>query len=162
MDERYADDNHAAVAAVDPAIIASGLSRAADNIVESAAVLDMSVAASKSTVTLFTPWTKQFGRLPPVSVGGETIPQDNHPKLLGVIFDPMWTFSAHASYTARKANSRLNVLRALSDTAFGHNKECLTLTYKSMIRPFFDYAALIVFPNYSVGKLQKVQNKCLR
>ena len=77
----------------------------------------------------------------------------------------MWTFSAHASYTARKANSRLNVLRALSDSAFGHDKECLTLTYKSMIRPFFDYAAPVVFPNFSstsIEKLQKVQNKCLR
>ena len=34
-----------------------------------------------------------------------------------------------------------------------------------MIRPFFDYAAPVVFPNFSstsIEKLQKVQNKCLR
>ena len=77
----------------------------------------------------------------------------------------MWTFAAHGSYTARKASSRLSVLRALSNSLFGHNKKCLTLTFKSMIWPFFDFAAPIVFPNYSPSpthKLQLVQNKCLR
>ena len=125
----------------------------------------MSVAAAKSSVTLFTPWTKEYGRLPQASVGAEPIPQDNNPKLLGVVLDPMWTFSAHASYTAKKASSRLSVLRALADSSFGHDKECLTLTFKSIIRPFFDYAAPIVYPNYSdtsIERLQLVQNKCLR
>ena len=128
IDERYADDNHAAASDVDPAIIASRLSRAANNIVDSAADLDMAVSASKSSVTLFTPWTKQYGMLPQVTVGGDVIPQDNNPKLLVVILDPMWTFSAHSSYIARKAASRLNVLRALSDSSFGHDKECLILS----------------------------------
>ena len=39
------------------------------------------------------------------------------------------------------------------------------MTFKSLIRPFFDYAAAIVYPNYSptsIKRLQVVQNKCLR
>ena len=165
VDERYADDNHAACSNVKPVIIADSLSQAANNIVASAETLDMSVSAAKSSVTLFTPWTKEYGRLPPTSVGTKLIPQDNNPKLLGVVLDPMWTFAAHSSYTAKKASSRLNVMRALSDSSFGHDKECLTLTFKSVIRPFFDYAAPIVFPNYaptSIRRLQLIQNKCLR
>ena len=81
------------------------------------------------------------------------------------IFDPFYTFCAHAAATARKASRRLNVLRAVADTTFGHDKECLTATFKGLIRPFFDYAAPIVFPNYSptsIKRLQLVQNKALR
>ena len=165
IDERYADDNHAACSAVDPAVIANNLSTAADNLASSAGAVDMSISAAKSSVTLFTPWNRQYGRLPPVHVGTEDIPQENNPKLLGVILDPTWTFSAHAAYTARKAGGRLNVLRALADSSFGHDKECLTQTFKALIRPFFDYAAPIVYPNYSptsIHRLQLIQNKCLR
>ena len=91
-------------------------------------------------------------------MGQEIIPQENNPKLLGVVFDPTFTFCAHASAIARKACRRLGVLRAVADSRFGHDKECL-------VRPFFDYAAPIVSPNYSptsFHKLQLVQNKALR
>ena len=100
-------------------------------------------------MTLFTPWSKQYGRLPPVSVDGNVIPQENHPKLLGVTYDPMLCFPSHAMAAVRKVSSRVNVLRALADSSFGHDKECLTETFKAIIRPFFDFAAPIVFPQYS-------------
>ena len=32
---------------------------------------------------------------------------------------------------------RLNVLRAVADTTFGHNKECSTATFKGLVHPFF-------------------------
>ena len=88
----------------------------------------MAISASISSVTLFTQWNKDYGCVPLVHIGAEHIPQDNNPKLPGVIFDHTWTFNVHASYTVRKAGSRLNVLRALSDTLFGYDKECLKLT----------------------------------
>ena len=59
----------------------------------------------------------------------------------------------------------MNVLRALSGSSFGHDKECLTATFKSLIRPLLDYAAPIIYPNYSatsIRRLQLVQNRALR
>ena len=91
------------------------------------------------------------------------IPQDSNPKLLGVTIDPFITFCNRAVITARKASKRLNVLRAVADMSFGHDKECLTMTFKALIRPF-NYAAPIVFPNYSPTSsrhLQLLQNKWL-
>ena len=91
--------------------------------------------------------------------------QDNNPKLPSVTLDPTFTFSAHAVTVARKAIARLNVLRALSDTPFGHNKECLSATFKWLVRPLLDYAAPIVYPSYwssSIQRLQLVQNRFLR
>ena len=56
-------------------------------------------------------------------------------------------------------------MRALSDTHFGKDKDCLLLTYKCFIRSLFNYAAPIVYPLYSassIERLQKVQNRSLR
>ena len=165
VDGSYADDFHAASHHVSPDDIALDLAAAAEELNEQAEEHGLSLSAVKSTTTLFTPWNREFGRLPPVSLDGEVIPQVNNPKLLGVTFDPSFTFSAHASAIARKAGSRLGVMRALLDTSFGHDKECLSLTFKALIRPFFDFAAPIVYPLYSqssIRRLQMVQNRALR
>ena len=102
----------------------------------------MSISAPKSTVTLFTPWTKQVNAQLDVKVGGDPIP-----KLLGVTLDPTFSFAAHSTEVARKAASHLNLLRALSDTSFGKDKECLISTFKLYIRSVIDYAAPVVYPN---------------
>ena len=165
VDQSYADDFHGAASDTDPAVIANSLSAAAKQLSSQAEEKGLSLSAPKSTVTLFTPWTRQFGKLPPVSVGGEVIPQVNHPKLLGVTYDPSLCFSSHAMAMVKKASGRVNILRALADSNFGHDKECLSATFKALIRPFFDYAASVVFPQYSksiIHRLQLVQNRALR
>ena len=125
----------------------------------------MSISAPKSSVTLFTPWTKQVNSQLDVTIENIPVPTVKSPRLLGVIFDPMYTFGPHSVSIARRASSRLNILRALSDTSFGKDKECLVLTFKTFIRTLFDYCAPIVYPSYSVSsieRLQRVQNKALR
>ena len=153
VDASYADNFHAAESAVSPVDIAASLSTAAHCLLSQALDHGLSLSAPKSTVTLFMPWTKQVGRLPPVSVGGDVIPQENHPKLLGVTFDPTLCFSSHAMAAVRKTSSRVNVLRSLADSSFGHDKECLTATFKAIIRPFFHFAAPVVYPQYSPSSL---------
>ena len=144
IDESYTDDSYAAVEHVAPVDIAEDLASAAKELSDKASGLGLALSAPKSTVTLFTPRIKESRRLPPVELDGVAIPQDNNSKLLGVVVDPTFTFSAHAAQVARKASSRLNIL---GDTSFGHDKECLTITitFKSLIRPLFDFAATIVF-----------------
>ena len=85
--------------------VADDLAEAAEELSDQAESHGLSLSAAKSTVTLFTPWNKEYGRLPSVSLNGDAIPQANTPKLLGVTLDPMFTFSTHASAIARKAGS---------------------------------------------------------
>ena len=121
--------------------------------------------ALKSTVTLFTPWTAQVKLKLPVGINGTVVKTEPNPRLLGVILDPTFSFSSHAIATARKAASRLNLLRALSDTTFGKDRDILLSTYKMYIRTLFDYAAPIVYPNYSaksIHRLQRIQNRAFR
>ena len=126
---------------------------------------EMSISAPKSTVTLFTPWTRQVNAQLDVKVGDETVPTVKCPRLLGVIFDPLYTFSHHAVSIARRTSSKMNIMRALSDTTFGKDQECLVQTFKAFIRPLFDYCAPVVYPLYSpssIERLQIVQNRALR
>ena len=97
--------------------------------------------------------------------GSELNPSGQQPEAPGVVFKPTFTFSTHVAAIARKANRRLNVICAVADSRFGQDKERLTATFKGLLRPFFDYAAPIVYPNYcptSSHRLQMVQNKALR
>ena len=59
----------------------------------------------------------------------------------------------------------MNILKALAGTTWGHQKETLSLTYNSLIKPILTYAAPIWFPSICITNrdhLQTVQNKALR
>ena len=177
-DKSFADDFHSLFSDVDVEEITEAITAATAELVDSAAACGMELSIPKSTTTLFTPWNKEFGGLPPISldesvgddgddeeVEKEEIKAAQNPTLLGVTFDPTLCFHKHAAATARKAAARVNIIRALAHTSFGKDKECLIETFKQLVRPIFDYAAPIVFPNYSaksIELLQKIQNRCLR
>ena len=50
--------------------------------------------------------------------------------ILGVTLEPMLTFRLHTDNINTKAKSRLNVLRALTHTRYGHSQEHITQVYK--------------------------------
>ena len=165
VNKNFDDDNHAAVVSSDLDAIADTLNQAGAEIVEWTKENGMVISAPKSSLTLFMPWTKQVNTQLPVSIDNVPVPTEKNPRLLGVTLDPLFMFSNHAAIIARKASSRLNIMMALADSEFGNDKECLLMTFKVFIRSLFDFAALIVYPNYSpssIHRLQLVQNSALR
>ena len=75
------------------------------------------------------------------------------------------TFKQHTDTINTKAKKRLNVIRALSHTTFGHSKEDITTTYKQYIRPILTYAHTAWQPDTAkthIDKLQITQNTALR
>ena len=62
IDESYADDFHGASSHVSLDDIAADLAVAAKELSEQALEHGLSLSASKSMVTLFTPWNREFGR----------------------------------------------------------------------------------------------------
>ena len=165
INEGFADDNHSAAVSSDLDEISATLNLAAEEIIGWTNENGMGISASKSSITLFTPWTKQVNAQLNVSIDNAAVPMEKNPRLLGVTLDPLFTFSSHAKNIARKASSRLNIMRALSDSEFGKDKECLLMTFKCFIRSITDYAAPIVYPNYSatsIRRLQLIQNSALR
>ena len=165
----YADDVTIADSLPDKTLDASQLSanlrESFDPIVNWAQQNRLSIAPSKSSVTLFTPWTKQFNSHPRVTCHNSELPLEKTPKILGVTLDPSFTFTPHTKTIATRCSHRLNILKALAGTSWGHQKETLGVTFNALIKPVITYACPIWYPptcNSNVASLQAIQNKALR
>jgi hypothetical protein len=95
------------------------------------------------------------------------VPLDPTPKLLGLVHDTMYTFTAHVKKTAEQGHKRVNVLKALAGTSWGQQKETIVTAYKTICRSKLEYAAPIGHPlttdkQTNTRKLQAVQNAGLR
>ena len=126
---------------------------------------ELKVSAEKSTVTLFTPSTHEFNVHPDVRIDDEKIRLEKTPKVLGVVFDTMHTFSHHVKSTVSKAKTKLNIIKALAGTSWGQDQETMVLTYKSVCRSVLEYASPVWSPHISpsnTAKLQSIQNHALR
>lgn len=123
------------------------------------------LSAGKSSVTLFTPSTREFNTNPNVILDGSVLPLVKNPKILGVTFDPSLTFNVHAKTIKASCARRTNILRALAGSSWGQDKETLSTTFKAFIRPVMNYACPVWFPNLKethVKRLQASQNLALR
>ena len=123
------------------------------------------MSPSKSSLTLITPCNSEFKVKPRVTLFGEPLPVAPSSKILGVTWDRGLTFRSHVSEINAKAKSRLNVMKALSSTAFGHSKESLTALYKQFVRPVLSYGSTAWAPDLAPSHmevLQRTQNAALR
>ena len=125
----------------------------------------MTVAPAKSTLTLITPYKVEYHAHPRVTLNGTPIPLTEEPTILGLTLDRGMTFRAHTDNVNAKAQKRINVLRALTNTSAGHSKEDILTTYKQFIRPVLTYAHPAWHSDLAkthMRKLQTTQNTALR
>ncbi len=123
------------------------------------------VSTGKSSVSLITSQTQQHNLHPQVFLRNTLLPLNKTPKILGVTFDPLLTFTPHSQNTIKKASRRTLVLKALTGTNWGQDKETILFAYKMFCRPVFDYASPIwtpVLAETNFKKLQVTQNSALR
>ena len=102
---------------------------------------------------------------PNITLNHSSIPCSDTFRLLGVTFDKGMTFRQHTDTINTSAKSRLNVLRSLASTTYGHSKKDITTVYKQYIRPILTYAHTSWQPDIAKSHLQKLQttqNSALR
>ena len=90
---------------------------------------------------------------------------ERHPKLLGVTFDTMFSYSSHVKGLVSKSKAKINAIKSLAGTTWGQDKETLIMTYKAICRSVLEYAAPVWTPiisNSSWERLQNIQNQALR
>jgi hypothetical protein len=134
-------------------------------ITEWAARKKLKIAADKSQVILFTPHNLQFNSQPDVSINCVNVPLCRSPKILGVTFDTMFCFHKHILEIVAKATKRINLIKALSGSSWGQDKETLLLTFKALVESVFNYTAAIWFLNCkpsNIAKLETIQNEAMR
>ena len=91
-------------------------------------------------------------------MNGDLLPLAKKPKVLGIILDPLFTFSPHISHIAKKASKKLKIVKALAGTTWGQDTETLLITYKALVKSTLDYAAPIWSTNAKPSPLSKLQN----
>ena len=119
----------------------------------------------KTTSTLFTPDPAEYSTQLTLNIDNVVIPTVKNPKILGLTFDPKLTYNSHIRKTSDKARNTLKLLKALTSTKWGKQKETIVATYKAITRPILEYASTIWSPIASttgITQLQTIQNMALR
>ena len=121
--------------------------------------------ADKTQATLLTPDPAEYNYVLNLKIKGESLETTKNPKILGLTFDPKLTFAEHVKNTEDTSKKALKLVKALSGTTWGQQKETLVNTYKQYVRPVIEYASPVWSPIVSdtnLQKLQRVQNEALR
>ena len=119
----------------------------------------------KTTCTLFTPDPAEYNSNLGLNINNKALPMALHPKVLGLTLDRKLTYNAHIQNIATHAQKPLQVIKALTGSTWGKQKETLVATYKAVMRPTLEYASSIWSPMASptsINKLQVMQNAALR
>ena len=88
-----------------------------------------------------------------------------HPKVLGLTLDPKLTYITHIHNISVQAHKPLQIIKALTATGCGKQKETLMATYKAVMRQALEYAYSVwstIASSTSINKLQVMQNATLR
>ena len=88
-----------------------------------------------------------------------------HPKVLGLTLDPKLTYSTHMHNISVHTHRHLQIIKALTVTGWGKQKETFMAIYKAVMGPALEYASSIWSPFASltsINKLQVRQNAVLR
>src|SRR2546426_3053473 len=94
----------------------------------------------------------------------QTIKEQKELTLLGVTFDEQYSLKAHCAEKAKKAISRVNLLKRLSGQTWGANSRTLLMFYKQYVRPVLETGSVNTADakKSHLAKLQRVQNSALR
>ena len=126
---------------------------------------NLQINPSKTQLSLSSPDSKEYKAQLPLQIHNTPLSTQNHNKILGVTIDTQHTYTQHVNDICNKANKTLNILRCLTATKWGQQKETLLTTYKTITRPILEYASTTWSPTISqtnIDKLQVIQNKALR
>jgi hypothetical protein len=118
----------------------------------------------KFTATLFTTHTHKHNVTLNLKINNILIPTVKSSKIVGLTLDPCFNFSEHIKITKEKAESSIKIIKALTSTSWGKQKETLLATYKTFTLPVIEYARTLWYATASetnMQSLQTVQNSTL-
>ena len=123
------------------------------------------ISASKSSCVVFTLRNQPVPRIVnPLHINNRPIPENSSHVFLGITLDSRLTYRLHSIKTQTRGHRRLNVLRALSGTKWGGDRQTLFLLYKSLIRSVLEYNSFLFTHIASSHQrcIETIQNTALR
>ena len=113
----------------------------------------------KITCTLFTPDPAEYTSNLDLTINNKALPIATHPKVLGLTLDPKLTYSTHIHNISVQAHKPLQIIKALTATGWGKQKDTLMATYKAVMIPALKYASSVWSPIASSTSINKLQVK---
>ena len=120
--------------------------------------------SDKTTCTLFTPGPAEYTSNLDLTINNKALPMATHPKVLGLTLDPKLTYSTHIHNISVQAHKPLQIIKALTATGWGKQKETLMAIYKAVMRSALEYAHSVWSPiasSTSINKLQVMQKRSI-
>ena len=111
------------------------------------------INASKSVGIVFT--NKNNYKNPNLYINNQKIAFNTSTKFLGITFDSRLTWGPHINSIVERVKPALNILKCLTGTSWGANKDILLTIYKALIRSVLDYGS-IAFESAAVVHLRKL------
>ena len=157
----FADDVALWKSSKNTAYLEKQIQQALNYIEEWCATWGFRVSVTKTTFVLF-----HKGKQKPINLlfNGNKLAKSNSAKFLGVIFDQSLSWKDHINYVIGRCQKRINVLKLLSGSKWGADKETMVTLYKTLIRSVLDYGC----PVYNTAskslkkKLDVIQSQALR
>ena len=119
----------------------------------------------KTTCTLFTPDSAEYTSNLDLTINNKALPMATHPNVLGLTLDLKLTYSTHIHNISVQAHKPLQIIKSLTATGWGKQKETLMATYKAVMRPALGYTSSVWSPiasSTSINKLQVMQKTALK
>ena len=127
---------------------------------------NLTLNPDNTTCTLmFTPDPAEYKSNLDLKINNTGLRMATHPKVMGLTLDPKLTYSTHNYTISVQAHKPLQMIKALTATGWGKQKETLMATYEAVMRPALEYASSIWSPlasSTSINKLQVMHNAILR
>ena len=122
----------------------------------------MSVNAAKTTYSIFSLSTKIPNLR--IKINNALLERENHPKYLGVTFDPRLTWCKQIENVPKNGIRRTSLLKKLAGTSWGADMKVLKKTYVGYVRPVIEYgmASWGTAAKTNFQKIERVQNQSLR
>ena len=122
---------------------------------------DLKVSTDKSKFILFGRRKKAHC---PIYINSVELTETDQVKFLGMVFDSKLTWKYHIDHLVNKCRKRINILKALTDSKWGANKQSILLLYKAIIRSCLDYGAEVYDSccQSLKDRLNAIQAQCLR
>ena len=79
-------------------------------------------------------------------VGNTALPMATHPKVMGLTLHPKLKYSTHIHNISVYSHKPLQMIKTLTSTGWGKQKEGLMAAYKAVMRPAVEYASSIWTP----------------
>ena len=99
-----------------------------------------------------------------LKINNQDIVYVSHFKFLGLIFDNKFTWNEHVNHIETCCNKRMNLLKFVSGTKWGANRNSLYRLYTAFILSKIDYGSEFYYSTSQQNryKLDRIQYKCLR